>query len=198
MQKRFLLLWIICCGAVCIAHAQVEKQVQPRKGCSCSFSSINQTGLLFGTNGTYYLLQTINGISYKTWFAGIGVGVDPYFRTSYPLFVDLRKNFLDKKNTPFVYGDVGAHIIKDKHDQQNFWYENVYRGGGAYTDAGIGYRFSILSFFQGVISAGYSFKFVERKNRPIDVYCPSGRCYDNYTTYKDYLHRGTVKIGFQF
>jgi hypothetical protein len=197
MQKRLLLLSIICTGSILITSAQVEKQVQPQKGCSCSFSSINQAGILAGTRGAYYQLQTINGIKYKTWFAGVGVGVDPYFRTGYPVFFDLRKDFFNKSATPFVYADVGAHIVKDKNDQVNQWYENIYRNG-AYTDAGIGYKFSILSKFQGVISAGYSYKNVERKNRYLVSNCTSGRCYDNYETYKDYLHRGTIKLGFQF
>jgi hypothetical protein len=197
MKKRSLLLWLILTGSIIISNAQVEKQEQPKKGCSCSFSSINQVGLLYGTKGGYYLLQTINGIRYKTWFAGIGVGVDPYFRTGYPVFVDFRKDLINKSATPFLYADVGVHIVKDKNDLLNQWYEDVYRNG-AYTDVGIGYKFSIFSKFQGVISAGYSYKNVERRNMYIGNNCTSGRCYDNYETYKDYLHRGTIKLGFQF
>ena len=196
MQKRLVLLWIICTASISITCAQVEKQVQPPKGCSCSFSSINQVGILYGTKGGYYELQTINGIKYKTWFAGVGVGVDPYFRTGYPVFFDLRKYLLRRSATPFLYADVGVHIVKDKNDLVNTWYENVYRNG-AYAAAGIGYKFSIFSKFQGVISAGYSYKYLERKNMYIGNNCTSGRCYDNYDTYKDYLHRGTIKIGFQ-
>lgn len=196
MQKRLLLLLIILTGSIPVTCAQVEKQVQPPKGCSCSFSSINQAGILFGTKGGYYQLQTINGISYKTWFAGIGVGVDPYFRTGYPVFFDLRKDLLNKSATPFLYADVGAHIVKDKNDLINQWYENIYRNG-VYTDVGIGYKFSIFSKFQGVFSAGYSYKNVERMNRYLGNNCTSGRCYDNFETYKDYLHRATIKIGFQ-
>ncbi|MFL5743739.1 MAG: hypothetical protein ACJ751_03690 [Niastella sp.] len=197
MQKRSLLLFIMLTGSILITCAQVEKQVQSRKGCSCSFSSINQAGILNGAKGAYYQLQTINGIKYKTWFAGIGVGVDPYSRTGYPLFFDLRKDFLNKNATPFLYADAGAHIVKDKNDQINNWYENVYRNG-AYTDVGIGYKFPVLSKFQGVISAGYSYKYVERKSVFSGSNCPSGLCYDNYETYKSYLHRGTIKLGFQF
>jgi hypothetical protein len=197
MQKRSLLLWVILMGSILMASAQDEKQVQPRKGCSCSFSSVNQTGLLYGTNGAYYQLQTINGIKYKTWFAGIGVGVDPYFRTGYPVFVDLRKDLINKRATPFLYADVGVHIVKDNNDQVNQWYENDY-SNGAYTDVGIGYKFAVFSKLQGVVSAGYSYKNVNRKNKYLGNNCASGRCYDNYDTYKDYLHRGTIKIGFQF
>lgn len=196
MQKISLLLWIVLSGSILRSNAQVKKQEQPQKGCSCSFSSINQTGILYGTKGAYYLLETINGIKYKTWFAGIGVGVDPYFRTGYPVFFDLRKDLINKNSSPFLYADVGVHIVKDKNDQVNQWYENIY-SNGTYTNAGIGYKFAIFSKFKGVISAGYSYKNVVRKNVYLGNNCTSGRCYDNYDTYKDYLHRGTVRIGFQ-
>ncbi|MBO9203601.1 MULTISPECIES: PH domain-containing protein [Niastella] len=198
MQKRWLLLWVILTGSFLMTNAQEAKQEQPaKKGCSCSFSSINLVGIITGAKNNFYQLQTINGIRYKTWFAGIGVGVDPYFRTSYPLFLDLRKNIFKKSSTPFLYADVGGHFLKDKTDQLNQWYEDIY-SSGVYTDAGMGYRFTVLSKIGLAISAGYSYKYVERRNKFIGDNCTTGRCYDNYYTYRQYLHRGTIKLGFQF
>ncbi|HVK97035.1 MAG TPA: hypothetical protein VM368_04415, partial [Flavisolibacter sp.] len=42
------------------------------------FNSINQGGLLAGASDGTGLLQSINGVLHKTFFAGIGVGLDYY------------------------------------------------------------------------------------------------------------------------
>jgi hypothetical protein len=196
MQKR-LLLFILLTGTTIISSAQEAKQEQPaKKGCSCSFSSINHAGVLNGKKGAYFQIQTINGIKYKTWFAGVGVGLDTYFRSGIPLFFDVRKFLLQKSATPFVYADVGVHIVGDKKDQLNQWYENRYYNG-TYAEGGIGYKFGFHGKDRWVVSAGYSYKYVKRDY----VYtggCPTSRCWENYLTYKNYLHRYAMKLGFQF
>jgi hypothetical protein len=196
-MKIKLLLLVILTGSILITSAQEANQEQPaKKGCSCSFSSINQAGILNGAKGAYYQLQSINGIKYKTWFAGVGVGIENYFRTGIPVFLDVRKFLLEKSAAPFLYADVGVHIIKDKTEQLNQWYENNYKNG-IYTEAGVGYKFGFHGKDRWVISAGYSYKYVKYDN----VYtgtCPTSRCYENYFTYKNYLHRYAMKLGFQF
>ena len=197
MQKRFFLL-IILAGSILITSAQQTKQEQPaKKGCSCSFSSINQVGVLNGSKGAFLTLQTINGIKYKTWFAGVGAGVDGYFRASFPVFLDVRKDLLKKRETPFLYADVGYHFLRDTKDQINQWYENTYNNGSMYTDVGIGYRFGFFAKGHWVISAGYSYKYVKYLNKYLWE-CPTSRCYENYITVKNYLHRYSMRLGFQF
>jgi hypothetical protein len=197
MQTKLLFLLVVLTGSVLITSAQDAKQEQPaQKGCSCSFSSINQAGILNGARGAYFQIQSVNGIKYKTWFAGIGVGFDNYLRSGIPLFIDVRKYLFDKSTTPFLYVDAGVHIVIDKNDRLNQWYEDRYRNG-VYTEAGIGYKFGFHGKDRWLISAGYSYKYVERRN----VYtgdCPTSRCWENYYTYKNYLHRYTMKLGFQF
>jgi hypothetical protein len=196
-MKIKLLFLVVLTGCVFITSAQEANQEQPaKKGCSCSFSSINQAGILNGAKGAYYQLQSINGIKYKTWFAGVGVGVENYFRTGIPLFIDVRKYLFDKSATPFLYADVGVHIIKDKTDQLNQWYANNYKNG-IYTDAGVGYKFGFHGKDRWVISAGYSYKYVKYDNVYLGT-CQTTRCYENYFTYKNYLHRYAMKLGFQF
>jgi hypothetical protein len=50
------------------------------------FHSINQVGILAGSSDATLQLQTINGINTKTWFAGLGVGLDYYYVRSVPFF----------------------------------------------------------------------------------------------------------------
>lgn len=198
MQKRLLLLLVIVIGSIYITSAQETKQEQPtKKGCSCSFSSINQAGVLNGSKGAFLTLQSINGIKYKTWFAGAGVGVDGYYRPSLPVFLDVRKDLLKKKETPFVYADVGYHFVLDTKDQLNQWYGNTYGKGSMYTDVGIGYKFGLTSKSRLVVSAGYTYKYIEYKNMYLWE-CPTSRCYENYITVKNYLHRYAMRLGFQF
>jgi hypothetical protein len=197
MKKRLLLLWFFI-GFVLITSAQEAKQERPgKKGCSCSFSSINQVGFLFGTKGAFYQAQTINGMKYKTWFAGVGVGVENYYRTGIPVFIDVRKYLFNKSSTPFAYADVGVHFVTDKHDQLNQWYENKYHNG-LYAEAGIGYKFGFSGKDRWLISAGYSHKYVKYDNKFLGSPCPTSRCYEGFYTYKNYLHRYAMKIGLQF
>lgn len=196
MQKRLFLL-VILTGSMFMTRAQDAKQEPPAgKGCSCSFSSINQAGVLNGVKGAYLQVQTINGIRYKTWFAGAGVGIENYYRTGYPVFFDVRKFLLNKSQAPFVYADVGIHIVGDKTDRLNNWYENRYHNG-IFTEAGIGYKFGFRGKDRWLISAGYSYKYVKYDNVYLGT-CQTERCYESYFTYRHYLHRYAMKLGFQF
>lgn len=195
MQIKLILL-IVLTGSILITSAQEAKQEQPiKKGCSCSFSSINQTGAMGGSRSVAFLLQSVNGIKYKTWFAGIGLGLDTYYRSGVPLFLDLRKDILDKNSTPFVYADAGVHLILNKSDDIDRWYEMNYKNG-AYTDVGAGFKSGDRSKTKWLISAGYSYKYVE--NRLLNKSTACLRCGDSYTKYQNYLHRFTVKMGLQF
>src|SRR5687768_15390308 len=104
------LLFIFCTG---IATAQKNE----KKGCSCSFQSLLNIGLLEGQESSEFQIQTINGIQYKGWFAGIGAGVDYYRFRSIPLFLDIRKNILNKNFTPFIYADAGIHFPWKKDNE---------------------------------------------------------------------------------
>src|SRR5579862_3368717 len=71
------------------------------------FNSINSVGLLEGETGSAFQLQTINGAQYKSWFAGMGLGLDFYRIRSIPLFADIRKEFGKGNNKLLVYADIG-------------------------------------------------------------------------------------------
>ena len=65
------------------------------------FHSINNIGLLEGQSGAAFQAQTINGFQKRSWFAGIGVGLDYYRYRTIPLFVDVRKEFGNANNKNF-------------------------------------------------------------------------------------------------
>lgn len=196
-MKIKLLFLVVLTGCVFITSAQESNQGQPaKKGCSCSFSSINQIGDLYGSKGTYFQIQTINGIRYKTWFAGIGAGIDFYTRGGFPVFLDVRKDIFEKRSTPFLYVDAGIHLVRDRKEEVSQWYQNTY-SNGFYGDAGIGYKLDVHGAGRLLVSAGYSYKNINRRYEYIST-CPTTWCYENYYTYKSYLHRLSVKLGLQF
>lgn len=195
MQIKYLLLCVLLQCGYGLTSAQEIKQEQPgKKGCSCSFSSIGQVGLLSGSAGLAPLLQSVNGIRYKTWFAGVGVGIDGYKKGSFPFFLDVRKYFFETPATPFIYGDAGIHMPAKRIVSEDQWYENEY-ANGFYSDAGIGYKFGSSRKSGVVVSAGYSYKRMERVYR--SKLNPCDYCYANQFTYTSYLHRLSIKLGWQ-
>ena len=68
-----------------------------------TFQSNMQFGLLEGQRGSAFQLQTVNGLQFNTWFAGLGAGLDYYHTRSIPLFLNLRKSFFSGEKTPFIF-----------------------------------------------------------------------------------------------
>src|ERR1700730_10196903 len=84
------------------------------------FHSIEQLGLINGKGATAALFQTVNGLEYRGFFAGVGTGIDYYRYRSVPLFMDIRKEFGQKKRKWFVYADAGHHFPwVDQNESQN-------------------------------------------------------------------------------
>jgi hypothetical protein len=192
------LVWLITwlgCGS--IANAQTDSTAKPAKrSCSCAFSSINQVGVLKGEGwSSYFLFQTINGISYKTWFAGIGVGGDFYPVDGIPVFFDIRKNILKKKNTPFVYADAGIHFA-DMNKEESLWMRTEYTNG-FYYDVGAGYKIGFNKRSGILLSAGYSYKAVDQKEFT-SAGCGIYPCDESLSTYAWRLNRWSFKLGWQF
>ena len=119
-----------------------EGKESKKKGCQCSFTSINQIGLLFGEQDDAFQLQTVNGFRYRSWMAGVGVGIDGYRYRTIPLFFQLRKEFRLGPNSIFIYNDIGVNYPWLKTDQKIEWVESDYKHG-FYYDGGIGYKVPI-------------------------------------------------------
>lgn len=165
-MKKSIILLLLCTPVLLIAQEQAKK----KNDCGCSFSSINQAGLLEGSAKSSFNLQTINGLQYKTWFAGIGVGLDKYRFRSVPVFFDLRKDLVKKWNTPFLYGDIGVNFPWVQ-DAENRWWERSEFDRGLYYDAGVGYKLNLGKGRGLLFSGGFSMKRI-RETRYIIGSCP--------------------------
>jgi len=195
-MQKILLLLVVLIACVFVTSAQKAKQEQPaKKGCSCAFNAMILAGGLHGSRGDYFQMQTINGVRYKTWFAGLGAGLDFYYRPGIPLFVDVRKYIFDKPGTPFLYVDAGLHLPAKRKETVNAWTQNVY-SKSFYGDGGVGYAFGSHSKVRWILSTGYSYK--EGSYTVINPNTGCTNCSEYFINYKKYFHRLTVKLGFQF
>ena len=126
------------------------------------FSSVNQFGLLLGEKGESVSLQTINGVRKSSWSAGIGTGIDLYSQRSVPLFIDVRKEFTQASNKPFVYLDGGVNF-----QWMNYIQKEQRRSAdtkpGAYYEAGLGYNIFMRHQSAFVLSAGYTYKRIREE-----------------------------------
>jgi len=160
------------------------------------FHSINQVGILAGSSDAAIQLQTVNGVQYKTCFAGIGVGIDYYSVRSIPLFLALRKYIAIKKGALYGYGDGGINYVWQRKYDATFQALPTY-DNGLYYDIGLGYRFPVNKFGALSLNAGFSGKEYsstsEQVNPCLIPPCPVSKQEFNYS-----LHRLSFKAGWIF
>jgi hypothetical protein len=166
------------------------------------FHSINNAGLLEGETGSAFQVQTVNGLKYKSWFTGLGLGLDLYRVRSIPLFADIRKEFGKENNKLFVYADVGINFSWATDQQKTSYVEADKFSNGFYSDLGLGYKVLVGRRNAVLLSLGYSFKkTVESYDQvyfvPNGLSDPGGSDADkqkiNYS-----LNRLSLKIGWEF
>src|SRR5215217_6758991 len=130
-MKKIILLFTIFAFNHVSTLAQEKSKVK--------FHSITNIGIAWGATGEGFQVQTINGIRYKTFSTGLGIGLDYYWRRTIPLFLDLRKDIFNKGQTPFLYLDLGTHAPTVKANPE---FKAEY-GKGLSFDVGVGYKHPI-------------------------------------------------------
>lgn len=182
---------LLCCSMLLYAQQKEQNKTSP-----FPFSSINQAGLILGDDEYELLLQSINGVRYKSWFAGVGVGIDYYYLRSIPVFLDVRKTVRPGKWPLFVYGDVGVNMawLKDA-DKEDLWYSSKINKGLYYdVGAGLDFKFKKSSF---IISGGYSTKELHEVRTYAYIWGPPGL--PDKRDFVDYqFSRLVLKAGFRF
>lgn len=137
------------------------------------YRNMTEFGIIYGTNlkkdnsDPYYYynnntddfglsIHTVNG--YQVWpylYVGAGVGIDrfiSYKQTFSPIYLRLASEFLKKKVTPYVFGDIGySHMWKKKNDDY-YSYQNK---GGLYVSCGGGVRIYTPSRASVILNVAY-------------------------------------------
>ncbi len=181
MKISGLHITIIFLTTFCNATSQqLSKAVSAVK-----FQSSLQTGILMGQKGSSAALSinTINGVQYKTWFGGIGLGLDYYgLKRTVPLFVSIQKELHAKPSTWFWYAD-GGYDFPWLKDNQKLQYMATYKAnGGLFYEAGGGYKFTVFNKTHLGLTAGYSFKQVKEKYTPPCNWCEWNTPVEQITT----------------
>ena len=179
-------LWLAAVLLCTAAFAQQDTAAKQWK-----FYSVNSFGTMAGDNGSALTVQSINGLRYKTFSAGIGIGIDNYLTRTIPLFLDIRKDLLNRPQTPFVYIDGGTHFPWT--GTQKTW-ATIETHPGFYYDLGIGYRFP-LEQNSLMLSIGYSMKsYTEDVTTP--TFCSSCPPHEEHFQYN--FRRISLKAGVRF
>ena len=155
-----------------------------------------------GQSGGNLLLQTVNGVRFKDFFTGAGVGVDYYHYKTLPVFFDARRYF-GKKNNGFAYADIGYNFpLKNKPGKDIPYYQSYKFSGGIYTDLGLGYKMKFINKSSFLLSAGYSYKRVSDKigtvNPVIDCMVGTSCPLLDYSKYSYGFGRIILKAGVDF
>ena len=187
--KKYLLSAACLCFIILNGYSQKNKTLR--------IHSINQLGLLNGQVGSAFQLQTVNGIQYKTWFAGAGVGLDYYKIRSIPLFFDARKEFGKTDNAFFVYGDIGINFPWAT-DKEKIYPANDKFPNRMYVDAGIGYKLKLKNRTALLFSAGYSYKKITEQSYGITPPPYGVPPFDSFNEIDYNLERLSIKIGIVF
>ncbi len=156
------------------------------------FNSYNSVGFVAGKLPVTFAAQTENGIKYKNWFAGGGVGIDLYFVESLPLFAAFKKQFSYKNNKFFLYANTGGNIITKNKTIVGF-FSTVTTRGGFYGDAGVGYKIKTSQTSSIFFSLGNTLKKIHRVEASSDNL---GMPWVSYTHFN--FNRIAFKAGFQF
>ena len=160
------------------------------------FKSMNTVGAAIGESHPQLLFQSVNGLKYKDWFAGIGIGLDEYEIKSLPLFLDVRMDFGEKKKG-FIYGDIGYNFfLEDKSEEIVFAGTKTSWKGGVYTDVGVGIRTVFIKKVNMIFSLGHSYKTSQQIQ--VSTICPFiPPCYEEISRYKYNYGRFNLKVGLE-
>jgi hypothetical protein len=108
---------------------------------SVKYDASFSAGLLIGDKDNSFQLQAVNGMRYKTWAVGLGIGLDDYGTRSVPLFLQVKKAVQTKPEALFVYADAGYNMPYLKEADKTFTEKAK---GGFYGEGGIGYELPVL------------------------------------------------------
>jgi hypothetical protein len=189
-----LKILFVASSMTCLTISVFAQQETAKKNKGIAFQSIAQAGALVGSSYGQFVIQTINGVSYQNFFAGVGVGLDFYYLRSVPVTIELREKLSNWHSSPFVYAAGGVNFpwTTDTHSD--------FRKGG-YWDFGIGYDIPANKNLSVSISLGYSIKQLseyktEFSYQPVPVY-PMGTS-DKEIRYDYTFRRIVLKAGLSF
>jgi hypothetical protein len=189
---KLKILFVANCMMLFASSTFAQQEAATNKG--IAFQSIAQAGALVGSSYGQFVIQSINGVNYKNFFAGVGVGLDFYYLRSVPVTIELREKLSNWRSSPFVYAAGGVNFPWDPDTHSNF-------SKDGYWDFGVGYDIPANKSLSVSVSIGYSIKQLsesktELSYQPVPVY-PMGTS-DKEIKYDYTFRRIVLKAGLSF
>jgi hypothetical protein len=189
MKKIFLLITLLAFTSGLPLMAQTK----------INFHSQNYVGLLEGEAGSSFQIQTINGVQWTSWFAGLGTGLDYYHFRTIPLFLSLNKNFKAAGNSFYILSDAGVNFawVDRERSRFNDFISDKFTPA-LYWNEGMGYKAKIGTKDNAVlISLAYSYKHIKETTQ-VPVFCIAPPCLPVMEEYNYRLKRISIRVGWQF
>lgn len=197
MKKAFLILLSVVAIISGITAQEIKKVRKDSFGEKKIFSSQISSGIVEGEQNTSFHVEILNGIRYKTWFAGIGTGLDYYYYRTIPVYLSGIKYLSPRNHSFFIQGDAGMNFVWED-ETLSTWNEvsHEYKPGL--------YWNGILGFVTGLdrknafsFGVGYSYKSL-KEIKEMTVICFNPPCENTFETYQYNLKRLTLRLGWQF
>ncbi len=165
---------------------------------NAQFKSINTIGFSNGESGNFLNLQTINGWQKRSWFGGIGLGLDYYQYKSLTTVITARK-YLLKENNFGINASGGYNFpignLKKIANDDSFITQKY--KGGMYSGLGVFYEFSFLKKLKAIISPEVNFRFFS-KTSVEELPCLVAPCPQTTSVYKYRFQTFALKAGLVF
>lgn len=173
-----------------------------------TFRSLEEIGTLQGETGIYGQGRTINGFFSRSWFFGLGAGLDFYRFSSVPLFLSASKDVLRwGRGSFFLNAEGGTNLPVHNPSLPRTFYspgggdvttsDKLY--AGPYGGAGFGYLFPLTpkSLQALSIRVGYSYKELKETISGMSEGVWAPPIYNNI--HNDYrLNRFSIEVGWRF
>jgi len=162
-----------------------------------TYSSQISAGIIEGEQRTSFHIETLNGIKYRTWFGGVGTGLDYYYFRSIPVYLSAKKYLSPRNHSFYLQGDGGLNFAWDESSIRSWNQVGSDFKPGLYWNGSIGFATGLdrkNSFSFGV---GYSHKFL-KEIKEIAVECFNPPCENTYEVYRYNLSRLMLRLGWQF
>lgn len=172
---------------------------QDNKTGKVQYSGMYEVGMLIGKAYTKVNPQIIQGISFKNYFTGIGVALDPYGFRTVPVFAQFRYSLHNDRSSPFAFASLGVSLpwnndaIPEKfYNSDETWHKLK---TGPYSEIGIGYKVKLDDGHAMNLMIGYCYKRFEYTEKT-SYYTDQLQQYEDRYVY-DY-RRISLRVGFQF
>jgi len=197
MKKAFLILLLVVAIISSIAAQEIKKVRKDSFAEKNFFSSQISSGIVEGEQNTSFHVEILNGIRYKTWFAGIGTGLDYYYYRTIPVYLSGIKYLSPRNHSFFIQGDAGMNFVWED-ETLSTWNEVSHEfKPGLYWNGILGFATGLDRKNSFSFGLGYSYKSL-KEIKEMTVICFNPPCENTFETYQYNLKRLTLRLGWQF